>query len=158
MRRSDRQVKDFGAILDILGSCDVCRLAFNDVDAPYIVPLNFGISVDGERVVLYFHGATEGRKLDLIRSRGVAAFEADCGHRLVSDSRRGYCTMEYASVMGVGEVEIVDDEAERERGLELLAAKYHPDGFEFDRAAMPRTAVFKLVVKEMTAKARKVNK
>ena len=44
-------------MLDIMRKCDVCRLAFHDGDYPYIVPLNFGLSVTGDTVELIFHSA-----------------------------------------------------------------------------------------------------
>ena len=43
MRRHDREITDKNEILEIMDRCDVCRLAFNDGDYPYILPLNFGI-------------------------------------------------------------------------------------------------------------------
>ena len=33
----------------------------------YIVPMNFGYEFEGDSLILYFHGAGEGRKLELIR-------------------------------------------------------------------------------------------
>ena len=49
MRRSDREIKDFGKIVEIIKKCDVCRIAMNDGDFPYIVPLNFGTEVKDGR-------------------------------------------------------------------------------------------------------------
>lgn len=62
MRRKDREITDVQEILNIIRKCDVCRIAMNDGDFPYIVPLNFGLDVQGEQVYLYFHGALEGKK------------------------------------------------------------------------------------------------
>lgn len=36
MRRSDREVTKFSDIIAIIEKCDVCRLALNDEDYPYI--------------------------------------------------------------------------------------------------------------------------
>lgn len=66
MRRLDREVKEFQDIVAIMERCDVCRIALNDNGYPYILPLNFGMTVTGEKIELYFHGATEGIKYDLI--------------------------------------------------------------------------------------------
>ena len=57
MRRSDREIKDFDEILKVLEKCDVCRLAFNDGDYPYIVPMSFALEYDGSEASLYFHSA-----------------------------------------------------------------------------------------------------
>ena len=45
MRRSDREIKNRDEIIEVMKKCDVCRLAFNDEDYPYILPLNFGMEV-----------------------------------------------------------------------------------------------------------------
>ena len=66
MRRKDREVADFTEQLAIIKKCDVCRIALNDEDGfPYIVPMNFGMDVQDGQLYLYFHCATEGKKLDL---------------------------------------------------------------------------------------------
>ena len=46
MRRSDREIKDFDEIIEVINKCDVCRLAINDGDYPYIVPMNFGLNIE----------------------------------------------------------------------------------------------------------------
>lgn len=66
MRRSDREITDFQELITVMRGCDVCRLALHDEPYPYILPLNFGLEVDGEAVRLYFHGANTGTKYDLI--------------------------------------------------------------------------------------------
>ena len=60
MRRSDREITDFQELITVMRGCDVCRLALHDEPYPYILPLNFGLEVDGETVRLYFHGANTG--------------------------------------------------------------------------------------------------
>ena len=67
MRRSDREIKDFDEIIKVINKCDVCRLAINDGDYPYIVPMNFGLNIEDGKVVLYFHCASEGKKLELLK-------------------------------------------------------------------------------------------
>lgn len=42
MRRKDREITDFDEMIKIIEKCDTCRLALNDEEYPYIVPLNFG--------------------------------------------------------------------------------------------------------------------
>lgn len=152
MRRKDKEVTDFREIVEIIKRCDVCRIALNGADGwPYIVPLNFGLSVEGETVTLYFHSADEGVKLDLMRRDGRAVFELDRGHRLVATENQGYCTMEYECVMGRGRIEFVPEE-EKLEALRLLMAHYRGEDFPFDRAAVSRTAVYKLTAETLTAK------
>ena len=67
MRRKDREVTDFSEIIKIMKNCDVCRLALNDDGFPYILPLNFGMAVNEDKITLYFHSALEGYKVGLIQ-------------------------------------------------------------------------------------------
>lgn len=54
MRRKDREVTDLSDIIGIMENCDVCRLALNDDSYPYILPLNFGMAVNGDKIQLGF--------------------------------------------------------------------------------------------------------
>ncbi len=153
MRRSDREVTDLQEIRKIMEKCDVCRLALNDEEFPYILPLNFGIETVGEQIVLYFHGAMEGTKYRLMEKNPKAGFEMDCAHSLVADEAKGYCTMEYESVIGRGILsEVLEDG--KFHALDILVKHYHKD-FRFSPDAMPRTRVLKLTVQELTGKRRK---
>ncbi len=154
MRRSDREVTDFNEILGIVARCDVCRLALNDGDYPYILPLNFGEAVEDGRLVLYFHGAEQGRKYSVIEADNRASFEMDCAHRLVADGVKKSCTMEYESVIGHGRIEPVRDDFKIE-ALKILMGHYHPEVFEFNTDTARFTAVMKLVVEDCTEKRRK---
>lgn len=153
MRRSDREVTEINEMIAIMRKCDVCRIALHDKDYPYILPLNFGMSVKGDAIELYFHGAMDGMKYDLIRQDNRASFEMDCSHRLVTEAERGSCTMEYESVIGQGHIEILSD-AEKYEALSILMEHYHQEEFRFNQDVMPRTKVFKLVVEKMTGKVR----
>lgn len=151
MRRSDREVKEFHDMIGIMEKCDVCRIALHDESYPYIVPLNFGMEVKGQKITLYFHGAVEGKKYELMKKDNRAGFEMDCSHRLVTDEIQGNCTMEYESVMGRGYIEIVPEE-EKEDALCLLMKHYHLEDFPFEKNILPVTTVFKLTVEEISGK------
>ncbi len=153
MRRSDREIKDLTEIIDVMKRCDVCRLALNDGEYPYILPMNFGMEVESGVVTLYFHSASEGRKLEIIAADNRASFEMDCSHRLVCDEKTGHCTMEYESVIGSGRVGIVDEDKKYE-ALCVLMSHYHLEEFKFSRDAIPRTTVLKLTVERLTGKRR----
>lgn len=159
MRRKDREITEFSEMIDVMKRCDVCRLALNDEEGyPYLLPLNFGLEEKDSSVTLYFHGAKEGKKYDLIRKDTKASFEMDCSHRLVlSEKEDGcQCTMEYESVIGQGTIEILSD-AEKKKALDLLMKQYYPDrteGFVFRPEVLTMTEVFCLKVEHMTGKKR----
>lgn len=155
MRRSDREVTDFTEQVNIIKKCDVCRVAFHDEEYPYILPLNFGIEIKNGQVILYFHGAIEGKKYDLMEKDNRVSFEMDCEHRLVTREEKGSCTMEYESVIGYGIMEFVPEE-EKYDALMCLMRHYHKEDFAFRTEVMAQTRVFRLNVQEMTGKKRKV--
>lgn len=153
MRRKDREITDFKEMVEIIRKCDVCRIALNDENFPYIVPLNFGLDVQGEQVFLYFHAAREGKKLDLIAKDNRVTFEMDCGHNLILNEERMSCTMAYESVIGHGTIEMVKDEDKYE-ALKILMRQYHAEDFPFNTDIIGVTAVLKMTVTEMTGKRR----
>ncbi len=166
MRRSDREIKDINEIIEVIKKCDVCRLALNDEEGyPYILPLNFGMQIEKEqtekemegdaeeKIVLYFHGAAEGKKYELMKEDNRASFEMDCSHRLITDEEHGNCTMEYESVIGRGKMEILPDE-EKIMALKILMKHYHKEDFIFNEAVIPQTILFKLTVEKVTGKRR----
>lgn len=159
MRRKDREITSFDEQLKIIDQCDVVRLGLLDNDGyPYILPLNFGYEVIDNELVLYFHGALEGCKYELIDKNNKASFEMDTGHDLYSNREIGYCTMNYSSFMGKGVVEYVTDQQEKFKALTVMTDKYHTKHFEFNPKAIPRTRVFKLTVTSMTAKHKEMKK
>lgn len=153
MRRTDRELTDRKEIIRVMQQCDVCRLAFNDDEVPYILPLNFGLQYEDETIVLYFHGAKEGRKYELIERDNRVSFEMDCSHQLVMDENKGSCTMKYESVIGRGRIEIVSEE-EKYAALCILMRQYHKEDFSFNQDVMAKTTVMKLTVEAVTGKAR----
>lgn len=152
MRRKCREVTDFNRQVEIINKCDVCRIAFNGKEIPYILPLNFGMEVKNETVYLYFHGAKEGSKYDYLNEQHIVAFEMDCNHTLLFDDSKLYCTMVYESIIGKGKVEPVPDE-DKVRCLTLLNSHYHPDGFPVSMTSVPHTNVFRMTILEMTGKS-----
>ncbi len=157
MRRKDREVTKFEEMIAIMEKCDVCRIALNNQGYPYILPLNFGMKAEDGHVELFFHGACEGTKYDLIRADNRASFEMDCGHTLITEWETQNCTMDYESVVGQGHIEIVPDE-EKYDALCILMRHYHQEDFPVSRAIMTHTVVFKLVVESMTGKIRSKKK
>lgn len=153
MRRKDREITDFNDIIEIIKNCDACTIALNDEGFPYMIPLNFGMAVEDGQLYLYFHCATVGKKLDLIRQDPRVTFEMDCDHRFILYEERMSCTMGYASVIGHGIMEFVADENKYE-ALKVLMRQYHAEDFEFNTKMIPATIVLRLKVLDMVGKRR----
>jgi len=153
MRRKEREVSEPSKILEIMEKCTICNLAFNDGEYPYVVPVNFGYRNTPQGVELYFHGATEGKKIDLIKKDGKAAFTMHCGHRIVIGNTICGSTREYESVCGTGKAEILMHDKEKELGLRLIVAHLGDDRQDdFDASRFARIAVCRLTVQQMCGK------
>lgn len=153
MRRTDREIKDFSQIVDIMKRCKVCHLCFND-EYPYVVPLNFGMEVDNEEVILYFHGASEGKKHDLIKKNNKVGFVMENMPSVLTSDIACNSVADFESVMGYGKVEYVDGE-EKEEALQLLMSQYakpSAKSFEFKPEIINRTCIMKLKVEGLSAK------
>lgn len=151
MRRKDREVTQTEEILDIIQKCDVCRVAFFDEAFPYIVPLNFGVTLENDVFTFYFHGAAEGKKLELLKKNNAVAFELDCSHKLLEGQKGCDYTMAYESVCGTGFLEILP-ENEKIQSLSTIMKQYTDKEVSFSPEVLKRTAVLKLNVKQITAK------
>ncbi len=153
MRRSDREMKDRSEILSVIEKCDVCRLGLCDAAIPYVVPMNFGYEYSSGKLVLFFHGAKEGKKLDMIQRNPAACFEMDCSHRLVEAEEAANYTMEYESVIGHGRISFCTEKSEKNKALTLLMKKYAKDRtFDFPDHVIESVTVFKLDVSDFTGK------
>lgn len=152
MRRKDREITNFDEILGIIQQCDVCRLAFYDEKYPYIIPMNFGYTNDGTKLELYFHCAKEGRKLELLNSNPMVAFEMDCSNRFIPGDTACNSTMEFESICGNGLLEILP-ENEREYGLIQIMQQYSKkDTFHFDSKEIQAVTLLRLKVHKITGK------
>ena len=153
MRRKDREIKNREDIIDVLSRCSVVRLGINNNDYPYVVPMNFGFEAEGESLSLWFHCATAGLKLDLIRKNPKVGFEADCSLSLVEGERARNFTMEYESVIGHGSIEICEDSANKRHGLRAIMRQYAPGkDFDFRDEEIADLFVLRLDVVQITGK------
>lgn len=152
MRRKDREITDFHEIVSIIKACDVCRIAVNDGPFPYIVPMNFGVEVSGEQLILYFHSAKEGTKNRLFLQNPQVSFEFDRTRGLYFDEQSCRSSMDYESVVGQGTIASVSEE-EKEHGLDCLMEQYFPGKRTvYDPVALTHTAVFRLTVTNVAGK------
>lgn len=157
MRRSDRRITDLIEIIKIIEKCDVCRLALSDHSAPYIVPMNYGVEYTYDKLILYFHGADEGKKHDIITNNPFACFEMDCSHKLIEADEACAYTMEYESVIGSGKITYINEKHEKINALRLLMKQYAKDkDFTFQDYAVETVTVFKLDVSDVTGKRLKM--
>ena len=153
MRRKDREITDPARIADIISRCTCLRIGFHDDGEVYIVPLNFGYEARDNTYVFYFHGAKEGRKIDLIQKSPNVGFEMDTNYALNASDIACGCSARFQSIIGNGVVRILPDPEEKKLGLSLLME--HNTGkreWSFDEKMVDAVTVFKLAVTKMSCK------
>ena len=112
MRRSEREVTDCNEIRQILERAEVLRLAMHDEPYPYIVPVNFGFTMQDDQLVLFFHGAKVGKKCDLLQKNPHVSFEVEGKQQLIPPNGAASCTagFAYESVIGQGIADLAPEE------------------------------------------------
>lgn len=120
MNLQEREVKDEQEISALLTQQKYAIIAMCRNAEPYLVTLNYGY--DGETDVLYFHSASAGLKLDILREnpRVCATVIEDQGYLV------GQCAHAYRSVVMTGTMATVYDPAEKEHGMRLMLYQLEP--------------------------------
>lgn len=175
MRRKDREMsREFG--LDVIDNAVYGVLGLIDREGkPYTLPLS--LVRDGE--ILYFHGAKEGKKADLIPLNETVSVSfvsyAEVPRLYDKETIRGFIedgavraltskvfTTEFASAHVEGSIERVDDIEEKKHALRLICDKYTPDLTDLAPAVIEKsygyTAVYRIRIKTLSAKRKRLTK
>ena len=148
MRKKDKEITDIKEIEKIIKKAIRCRIGLVDNDEPYVVPVCFGY----ERSALYFHGALEGRKVELIKKNNRICFEIDTDVEVVKSEKPCGWTMKYRSVIGVGRAYILESDQEKSHGLRLIMRQYTGGDFSFPKSTLDRTSVVKVDIRRISGK------
>ena len=76
--KREREVTDPQKIRYILDTAKLLHLGMLDGDEPYVIPMNYGYTMEAGALTLYLHGATKGRKLDVLRVNPKVFFSLEC--------------------------------------------------------------------------------
>jgi uncharacterized protein len=151
MRRAEREVTDPAALEKILREAPVLFLALRDEPAPYVVPVCFG----AENGTIYIHSAAAGTKIDLIARDPMVGFSASTEMRVIPGDAPCRFSSRARSVVGTGRAEILVEEAERRRALDLIMRHYAGDAAPlsaYEPATLARTCVIAVRVQTMRGK------
>lgn len=163
MRRQDRQV-DMAEIKQIVADNHVAHLGLFDGLFPYVVPVNYGYEWQGDQLVVYVHGAKEGKKLNCIARHHEVCVEIDGQHQLMSagDNACGY-SFAYQSVIGYGEAEIAAETNYVLKRKAIDAMMYHETGQHLTEfkpipdAALKGMQVIRITLHQISGKAHHIS-
>jgi nitroimidazol reductase NimA-like FMN-containing flavoprotein (pyridoxamine 5'-phosphate oxidase superfamily) len=154
MRRKDKEITDINEKIKIIDKCKVCRLAMACDNQPYIVPLNFGYAYENDLLTLYFHGAHEGMKIDILRKNDEVCFEIDCNHALIEADDPAKYSFAFESIIGFGKIIFLETDEEKSYGLNQLMK--HQTGkdikYQYPADQLKSVNVYKMQVRSFTGK------
>ena len=156
MTKREYKITDEAQIRNILDSAKVLRLGIAVDNEPYIIPLNYGYTLENGELKLYLHSAVQGNKLDLLRKNPNVCFELDCD--LIPFEGRVACQygLSYSAVSGRGRAVLIEDVEEKMEGMSILMKTQTGRDFEFNERLVSIVAVIRLDVTEFTAKHRPI--
>ena len=154
MTKREFRITDEQQILAILDAAKVLHLGLAVDNEPYVVPLNYGYTMENGNLTLYLHGANQGKKLDMIRANPRVFFEMDCDRIPFDGVLPCQYGMVYSSVMGRGTAHIVEDVEEKKKAMSILMKTQTGKDFSFNDRLVSIVAVIRIDVAEYTAKHR----
>lgn len=154
MTRREREITDLEEIRQILDKAKVVHLGLCDGDQPYVLPMNYGYVMEDGRLTLYLHGAKTGYKYEMIGRNPRVSFEMECDVMPFEGRMACQYGTSYASIIGRGRAEIVDDVQEKIEAMEILMKTQTGKEFSFDEKLVSIVRVIKITALEFTAKKR----
>jgi len=154
MTKRERQITDPERIIHILDTAKVLHLGLAVDNEPYVVPMNYGYTMEDGKLVIYLHSATRGRKLDMLRANPRVFFEIDCDRMPFEGQIPCQYGLVYSSIMGRGTAQIVEDVEEKKQAMTILMKTQTGKDFSFEDRLVSIVAVIRIDVTEYTAKHR----
>ncbi len=153
MRRQDKEIKDKAEMEEIVKKVKVCRIAMCDGNIPYVVPVNFGYKDNS----FYFHSASEGRKIEILRRNNNVCVEMDLEHEIIIGKMPCASGTKYKSVIGFGKAFVIENVEEKKTAMSIIF-NHCSDGktFEFQERHLKRVTLFKIVIDQITGKNSKM--
>ena len=156
MTKRELQITDLHEIKAILDTAKVLRLGLAVNNEPYVVPMNYGYTLENGRLTLYLHSATRGKKLDMLRANPKVFFELDCDLKPFDGVKPCQYGLSYSSIMGRGEASLVEDAEEKMKAMTILMKTQTGKDFSFNEQLVSIVAVVRIDVAEFTAKHRPI--
>ena len=156
MTRRELEITDIAAITEILDKSKIVHIAMVDQGEPYMVTMNYGYTLEDGKLAIYIHGATKGRKLDVMKANPNVFIEMECDMQPFSGDVACQYGMAYASLMGKGKATIIEDSEEKQKALSILMKTQTGKDFEFNDRLVSIVSVIRIDVEEYTAKKREM--
>ncbi len=152
--RREKAVTDIEEICRILDTAKVIHIGMVDNGEPYVVPMNYGYTMQDGRLTVYLHGANTGKKIDILRKNPKIFFELVCDTESFEGDIACQYGMAYASVMGKGVATLIEELEEKKYGLSVLMKTQTGKDFTFTDRMVGIVQIIRIDVEKYTAKHR----
>ena len=156
MTKRELQITDETQIRNILDTAKVLHLGLAVDNEPYVVPMNYGYTMEEGKLVLYLHSAQKGKKLDMMRANPKVFFEMDCDWVPFEGEKPCQYGLGYSSIMGCGTAQVVEDVEEKIKAMSALMKTQTGKDFSFNERLVSIVAVTRIDVAEYSAKHRPI--
>ena len=152
--KREREVTDINEIKEILDKSMIVHVGMVDDGEAYVVPMNYGYTLENGELCLYLHGATVGRKIDIINKNPKVFFEMECDVTPFEGKMACQYGTTYSSVMGKGTAVVLSESADKIDGLAKFMKTQTGKDFTFDEKMVSIVNVIKITATSFTAKKR----
>lgn len=152
--RREQAVTEMAEIIRILDTAQIIHVAMVDNGEPYVVPMNYGYTMQDGKLTVYLHGANTGKKIDILRENPKVFFELVCDAESFEGAIACQYGMAYASIMGKGVATLVEDLEEKKYGLSVLMKTQTGKDFAFTDKMVGIVQIIRIDVEKYTAKHR----
>lgn len=156
MRKKSREMNATWA-LEVMDKAPYITVSMSDDNGmPYSVPLSLART---DEWTFYFHCATEGKKLDILRKNPFVCLTAVSKCKPTVGPKDGSFTLEFKSAIAFGRADIIADDTEKREALKAICQRFLPHHMNaFDAAierSMSRTAIVRITLTEPPVGKRK---
>jgi len=154
VREANRAVYDRDAIYRILDEGLVCHIGFADEGQPFVIPTMYARIGNN----LYVHGSAASRMLRGLSTGLPVCITVTLTDGLILARSVFNHSMNYRSVVALGQATLIDDPAEKLRALQAFTEKLIPgrwnDARQPNERELKATSILKLPLTEVSAKVR----
>ena len=152
--KREQIINDPQQILDILEAGKILHLGLAVDNEPYVVPMNYGYTMEDGKLTMYLHSAVQGKKLEWIRTNPKVFFEICTDLLPFEGVKPCQYGLAYSALMGKGTAQIVEDVEEKKQAMSILMKTQTGKDFVFNDKLVSIVAVIRIDVAEYTAKQR----
>ncbi|KUO61446.1 MAG: hypothetical protein APF84_09090 [Gracilibacter sp. BRH_c7a] len=150
MRRKDKLVTDIDVLHSVINNAAVCRIGLVKEEHPYVIPISFGF--DG--TYLYFHSATSGEKVEILKMNNHICVEFEQDISIIENEIPCEWGARYLTVIVHGTAELLNDPDEKRYGLTQIVLHYKAGDkkYDFTDQALKTALVYKIKITEIIGK------